>query len=558
MDSGQNTDVVAWMQKLVWMQKQEDSAPEIGGAALMRRVAGGVLTSEDVCHNINITGILIASRPVGRTLIVCSRTTEHLWMHDLISHGLTVYQMFPDRAREVLRLSHSILGYRCQSVAHEDVCDDAVCVATYDRVVPLSSRNEELKIYAEATTPPEMSPFANVAWDRVVFSATDDPACRLSCEPYGPDKGLSDTSAILMYARMMRLGRAKRADGILAPRWVLTGAPYSSYVTDVAALFRWIGVHTAVSLQSCVFRKLFRLAVPHCSKPPDGFRYSIEYASAEEATFYETAAAHLYEHFVECKSDTAEAFRLRMLVRLLNAAPARFVETLAATGLECPAMSSKHSMLMGKIGELQEGHEHFVALVYCQEEANMILECLDACPGYTPTVLGLGSSVQKCNQAIRTTELGVTNGDLQALILHASVWNEGMDLHHFYNILIPSPDLNSDMEDSIVAAAASAQQIHVWKYVHEAVATALEDFVPRRRIPVPSEQMIVFVTAPAASSPVNEDADTSPPTPGGSPRGVADTPKTPKMSIDPKEIEKRRICAQAAMKRIKSMSATGT
>lgn len=469
-----------------WLLERETVPLRFGAETL---VFGGLMCDDMGMGKTLQIVQLIVRRPVPYTLIVGPLAVLGQW-RDCLLPWLTPIEY---------KLYICISRTQCMAVGTTTKIDigalpaNVVLLASYGQVmIPKSS---------------DIVPLAGVTWNRIVL----DEAHTIK------------NSRTATFASISGLATAPTV-----AKWAVTGTPVQNRLEDIYSLFEFIGLpskllrHKNIAAAQWLFSKLaLRRTVADLDtealatiKFPEAYvnhEHIVSYETEEEEEFYRRVTGNIMRQFERLARypNQQEAARCRLelmnQLRFLAVHPNVYIKAVNNQGLNYPLWTgtvSKNNEVMRLVSGLRAAGQSFVLFTHFNEELYQFEEGFTAL-GYKVYKVHGGqtatarekeieeSRTNSCDarpdEIIRLLEKRVPTEvathiaeyacPLQAMLVHIKAGGAGLNLQHFSNIIIPSPDWNPAMEAQAIGRCHRIGQrarVNVYRYYIREVQGAME------------------------------------------------------------------------------------
>lgn len=446
------------------------------------------------------TTTLISLNPLNRTLIICSKSLVCQWVRELLSQNHTVYFLEPAFARTVgLHKDKVVFGK--DKLKHGKLKYPYVAITTYGKVKPFPLPDHAFEkadsAYDCAATGSNcdkaLVPFRKITWSRIVVDEVHSLRNGVSLSG---DKSARLRNKSLKYCRILRL-KHRSTVKLLG----LTGTPLQNRIGDLASVFLFLGLHVSrmtdeEDLARYMKTNMFRRNVSNLhpktkelikfpTEPYNETRVIVEYDTDEERNFYIAAAGRLEERLRETLGQYKDVksedniLVLLTLLRLLSSHPAAFVKAYNNRYKKNKIPDwrgnvSKLRMVEKQLRAYHRAGESCIVFVHFYEEAERIYN-LDT--GYKNIEFLNGSiSFEDRDYVVQNSKKVISNGGTFLILANIIACGEGLNLQHFSNVIIASPDYNPSAEEQAIARVyriGSTRKVNVTRYYHKEITNAI-------------------------------------------------------------------------------------
>jgi SNF2 family DNA or RNA helicase len=485
-------DLVKWMlhqeTEPLLLPLKNDGRQNISGGLVADIMGLGKTKAAVTCLTIN---------PLSRTLIICPKSVFYQWCRELISQCHVVYSMHPDYALLVqVGLDGRIIIAK-NRVMHRDLPDCFVGVTTFGMVRPFPEPEHKIETASKVLSVisdqqfENLIPYNQITWNRIVI---DEAHSLRNGFSLSSDKAAILRKKTLKYYRILRLKTS-----VSAPKWALTGTPLQNRISDVASIFLWIGIPVTKmtqndKLQEYIGLKMFRRdssnlhpitknLIKYPTEKYEETRITVQYSTKKESDFYLAAAGELGDRitavleagYAKLTSEDNILVLLNML-RFLSAHPSMYIdihnkryETAMPKWI---GPLSKYDMIQHQLTNYYNEDESCIIFVHFYEEARQIADRADKI-GYQNIEFMNGSvSMEDRDWIVQSSKQRIISGEAVLIVANVIACGEGINLQHFHNIIIATPDWNPAAEEQAIGRVdriGQTQKVKVTRYYHEAI-----------------------------------------------------------------------------------------
>jgi superfamily II DNA/RNA helicase len=206
----------------------------------------------------------------------------------------------------------------------------------------------------------------------------------------------------------------------------------------------------------------------------------VKYETEDERNFYIAAAGSLAEKLkvllegYEKLESEDSILLLFTLLRLLSSHPASFIKSYNKRYKEPIPMwngtVSKLNMIEAQLSNYQSNGESCIVFCHYYEECTRISELNH---GYTNVEYINGTvCMEDRDYVVNDSKQVISEGGTYLIIANIISCGEGLNLQHFNNVIIATPDWNPQAEEQAIARVyriGSRKRVNVTKYYHEAI-----------------------------------------------------------------------------------------
>jgi SNF2 family DNA or RNA helicase len=458
-----------------WLIERETTPMKFGAECF---VYGGLL-----CDNMGMGKTLqltqlIVRRPQQRTLIVTPLSVLGQWRDCLFANapGFTIYVCISRKTAKIVRRAGATDGAECL-IASIPATTPTIVLASYGQVmIPAASARTGAK------------PFPDSVWDRIIL----------------------DEAHTIKNSKTQTFGSVHelRATPTTA-RWAVTGTPVQNRIGDVYSLFGFIGVpdqllrHKSIPAANWLFAKLaIRRTVADLTEEqvaiiqfPEAFvshESVVVYETEEEAEFYGRITRDIMSQFERLARYPDQRLAARCRLELINQLrylaihPQVYVHAVNNQRKnqdqelypDWTGTVTKNLDVMRLVEQFRTEGKSFVMFTHFTEEMVQFEDAISAL-GYTVFKIHGGQSASAREEEIARSRQGSSSGSsssrdeiaailegrlpaelaahiseyatpLQAMLIHIRAGGAGLNLQHFSNIIIPSPDWNPAAEEQAI------------------------------------------------------------------------------------------------------------
>jgi len=457
------------------------------------------------------TAFSISLYPVPRTLISTPKSVVYQWLRELIhtcpSHDVyCITALFAKKAY----ISQSGKIYLDEGIPISELMSKTdhpiVCVCTYHAVVPNPpivdtpmQTAKQIELGADVRQYiPENTPFNSVIWDRFVVDEVHTLRNGTTCSI---DRKKSRPKTL----KFVRFYRVRMSS--IGIRIGLSGTPIQNRISDMVSLFNWLHIDLPKKTDSYTLKSLMKVHIFRrtelnlhqnlldiISFPKEPYQnniVTIKYRTLEEQQFYETVSGCISGERrtalmdITYKAVVREQYILVVInmLRFLSANANMFLRIYNKMHNVClPAWvgsETKNELIIERLRVLSEEKESAIVFVHFYEETALILgelQCWEAKNGtyLYDTIYFLNGETSMEDREFILYQSKIEIEDGKRVLIFASIASccEGLNMQHFCNILIATPDWNPCMEDQAIGRSyriGQKKQVRVWRFVHEII-----------------------------------------------------------------------------------------
>jgi superfamily II DNA or RNA helicase len=476
-----------------WMIDQETQPPMIQG----RVISGGLISDVMGLGKTKATVAVMTINPVNRSLIICPKSVFYQWVRELMSQGHIVYSIHPDYASRVIIGMDGRVMIDKTRVLHRNMPTTFIGLTTFGMVRPFPEPVHKLETAStvmdviSSQQPPELIPYKDIIWNRIVIDEAHSLRNGFSLKG-DSSAGLRKKS--LKYYRINRLLTSKDA-----PRWGLTGTPLQNRIGDVASILLWIGLPVTKltkieTLKHFITLKMFRrtganlhpitkAAIMYPTERYAETKITVQYSTDKEKNFYLAAAGELGERiaavleggYENVESEDNMLVLLNML-RFLSAHPNMYItchnKRYETTMPLWDGPLSKYDMIQEQLLAYYNQGESCIIFVHFYEEAAQIADRAEHV-GYKNIEFMNGSvSMEDRDWIVQSSKQRIANGEPVLIVANVIACGEGINLQHFHNVIVATPDWNPAAEEQAIGRVdriGQTRKVYVTRYYHEAI-----------------------------------------------------------------------------------------
>jgi len=470
-----------------WLLEREESGLQLG---IQQPIYGGLLCDDMGMGKTKQLTQLIVRRTVPLTLIVAPVSVLGQWRDIIIaSSPLSVYQCISRKQARQIRSNGK--------------CDIALIPAP---AIVLASYGQVMAPHANGQL---SDPFPGTIWDRVIL----------------------DEAQAIKNAKTLTCHSAQQLKmSSIGSRWAVTGTPVQNRLDDIYALFKFIGVSQQllrkknIGAAQWLFAQLAlrrtvadltpeQIAIIHFPEAFVSTDCDIVYGSEEEEEFYRRATGNIMHQLAKLANYKNQQLAARCRLELIN--QLRFLAVhpniyINAVNKQRPdndkwarwdGTVSKNVNVMQLINRLRTEGASFILFTHFIEEMRIYKAAIEAIGYKVYEVHGGQTAIQREHEIALSRNTGCVTRDqittiledyvpsdiawhiaematpLQAMLIHIRAGGAGLNLQHFANVIIPSPDWNPAAEAQAIGRChriGQQKRVRVWRFYIREVQGAIE------------------------------------------------------------------------------------
>jgi SNF2 family DNA or RNA helicase len=463
---------------------------------------GDVMGLGKTITTVTLTSLSHMNNNNQRTLIICSKSLICQWARELIAQNHVVYFLEPSVAHLVSLNFDNKVTFHKEKISHKDLPKSFVAITSYGKAKPYPEpKHEDEKIVSvfvcaaeSCNCSPEYIPFNDITWDRIIVDEIHNLRNGISLKG---DQSAQLRKKSLRYYRLLRLRKTKYTK-ILG----LTGTPIQNRIGDLASIFLFLGypitrMTNKDDLTQLIAVNMFRRNASNLhnltkaiimfpTEPYYEIKAMVEYTTEQEKNFYLAAVGKLTERMKSALGDyeglVSEDNMLVLLtmLRLLSSHPTSFVncynKRYETPIPEWTGSVSKLAMIQSQLLNYYHDNESCIVFVHYYEEAAQIGQ-LET--GYTKIEYINGTvSIEDRDYIVQESKKIIESGGTYLIIANIISCGEGLNLQHFHNVIIATPDWNPYAEEQAISRVyriGASRRVNVTRYYHEAIENLVED-----------------------------------------------------------------------------------
>jgi SNF2 family DNA or RNA helicase len=441
------------------------------------------------------TVTLLSLRIVERTLVICPKSLICQWARELVLQEHTVYFIESSFSHRISVDSESgKVIFHQKKTKHKNMRIPFVAITSYGKVKPFPepkhAEETKISVFACASSIPEKTliPFRHITWNRIVVDEVHNLRNGVSLKG---DASAQLRKKSLRFYRLLRLRKIKSTMML-----GLTGTPIQNRIGDLASIFLFLGcsigrMTSQEDLEALIMTNMFRRNVSNLTdltkviimfptEPYNAVKAMVKYETVEEKNFYLATAGNLSERLKAVLGGYEELVSednillLFTLLRLLSSHPTSFINCYNKRYEnqipEWTGIVSKLNMIEAQLANYHSEGESCIVFVHFYEEAGQIAQ-LET--GYKNIEFINGTvNMEDRDHVANDSKRIIEKGGTFLIIANIISCGEGLNLQHFHNIIIATPDWNPQAEEQAIGRVyriGSPRPVNVTRYYHEAI-----------------------------------------------------------------------------------------